>query len=1194
MKKPLLFVVSMMLATVSLFAQPQKPTVAYSSFAEAAGDSALVYLYNVEYGTFLTGSNYWGTRACAFNNGATGSGNNSALADVYVGKSKVEGYQWQLAKSGEETEEGVPCYSIANKTTKNYLTADNWDGVWVDGDAGRPYNLWYIKDLGSNTFELYYDGVAGKLGFSEVAFGAEGNTNTFFIHPDYTYTVVVDEEETQAPAFSGKECTTWAVVSAEEYERVAPLLNAYYRAIGLKATIDATKEAYPGIDLSAVEAVYGNASSTVEDIEAALKLVSVAIDAYIDNKIDNATLADPVEITGKLTNVDGTTITDWTRKFTGTGSTGSFEINTWSVEGNPGNDGTNMVVNFIQSWVGKGSIISDQKFYRNPVKVKPGAYKITANIRLYNESGAETMEGAYLFGNINRTNLVGQEGATYINYNGMLGYWKDGFETYAVVTGDSLLSFGIEIENANFNWVAAKDFHVYYLGASYESLDYVRQSTELCAPEFEDDVLATKQLLADYSTARANYVDATSADMLNAACANLSLLADSLIANVAAYQIFVDSVAIVSDYFAEHDDLMGDAVDKVMDYVVNLDEECGPSSDDALYWGFPNGSATYILSQLTLTTEEIKAETSFLNEMFATAIKEGLADGSNLTDLIANPGFEEAGGKGWSLDTSKGGTSTLTSWHGGNANNYCAEAFQQYFDVYQVIDGVPNGLYEVSVQAFYRTAANAAAYDAYVNDPEMTGDAKVHAYVYLNDFATPVRNVMEIQFEDGELAGNENMYNTSAGTWTLDGMVSASNAFSLEDPEKNFTMSAYGLVTDGKIRLGIRRLSGETNNSSWTLWDNFKLTFRAKNAEVLETVINSYVERIDALANYGEPEAKALDVAVANAEDAVASGDGDEMYDALIALAEAYNAAATSVDAYAQFEEAAKNLDNALYEYESTASKEAINAALEITYSDEYSAAFNYELSSTEVLALIERINEAIAALKIPASDGASDENPVDFTSVIENADIEAGASVAWQYTKNGGNGPALDNGLGGTKSIEFWNEKATNLQFNVWQTLSKLPAGKYELSADASNSLNGQADAGEEGRAYLYAITSGGVAASTAVAVQEAGCTEAYDNYSVIFTLAEGENVTIGFQSVGTMTARWFVADNFTLTYYGTGSAKADTEDNGQVDIADVDVNAASVEGIYTISGTQVSSLQKGINIVKYADGKVKKVLVK
>ena len=84
------------------------------------------------------------------------------------------------------------------------------------------------------------------------------------------------------------------------------------------------------------------------------------------------------------------------------------------------------------------------------------------------------------------------------------------------------------------------------------------------------------------------------------------------------------------------------------------------------------------------------------------------------------------------------------------------------------------------------------------------------------------KGAIEIKYDEN-LANN--CYATSDGFFTLDGMASASVAFSMEDEDMNFTQKVYGLVTNGKLRLGIRNTTG-TLNARWTLFDNFKLIFR--------------------------------------------------------------------------------------------------------------------------------------------------------------------------------------------------------------------------------------------------------------------------------------------------------------------------------------------------------------------------------
>ena len=83
-QKSLLVSAAMLLMGVSsAFAAKTAPTVTGLSWSEALGQN--VYLYNEGMETFLTGSNYWGTRAAAFNNGAISSGNNIQMSDVAAG-----------------------------------------------------------------------------------------------------------------------------------------------------------------------------------------------------------------------------------------------------------------------------------------------------------------------------------------------------------------------------------------------------------------------------------------------------------------------------------------------------------------------------------------------------------------------------------------------------------------------------------------------------------------------------------------------------------------------------------------------------------------------------------------------------------------------------------------------------------------------------------------------------------------------------------------------------------------------------------------------------------------------------------------------------------------------------------------------------------------------------------------------------
>lgn len=82
-----------------------------------------------------------------------------------------------------------------------------------------------------------------------------------------------------------------------------------------------------------------------------------------------------------------------------------------------------------------------------------------------------------------------------------------------------------------------------------------------------------------------------------------------------------------------------------------------------------------------------------------------------------------------------------------------------------------------------------------------------------------------------------------------------------------------------------------------------------------------------------------------------------------------------------------------------------------------------------------------------------------------------------------------------------------------------------------------------------------------------------------------EGGNITLGLKKDQTISDDWIIFDNFKLFYLGTAVPTA---------IDSVATDHAQAVKIYTVDGRQVNEMQRGINIIKMSDGKVRKVLVK
>ena len=96
----------------------------------------------------------------------------------------------------------------------------------------------------------------------------------------------------------------------------------------------------------------------------------------------------------------------------------------------------------------------------------------------------------------------------------------------------------------------------------------------------------------------------------------------------------------------------------------------------------------------------------------------------------------------------------------------------------------------------------------------------------------------------------------------------------------------------------------------------------------------------------------------------------------------------------------------------------------------------------------------------------------------------------------------------------------------------------------------------------------------------------EAYNNsVQITVTSAEGNTVELGFRKTAAISQDWVIFDDVQLFYLG-GANLPDAIQNATA--------SDKVSEIYSANGTRVNALQKGVNIVKTANGEVKKVVIK
>ena len=179
-----------------------------------------------------------------------------------------------------------------------------------------------------------------------------------------------------------------------------------------------------------------------------------------------------------------------------------------------------------------------------------------------------------------------------------------------------------------------------------------------------------------------------------------------------------------------------------------------------------------------------------------------LASPINATFLITNSWFAKGNGlktdnsgivpKGWSGDI-------VTDYWGINSGgldcNFCIEQYHKTFDNYQSFTGVPNGIYTLSVQGFYRP-------DGTVNDPPV---------LYANSDTEPLK-----------LLTSENPPTTPNGIGT------AAEAFN----GGYYKVDVTTKVTNNTLRVGVK---SATSNICWVAFDNFSLVYKGPDVSPLST-----------------------------------------------------------------------------------------------------------------------------------------------------------------------------------------------------------------------------------------------------------------------------------------------------------------------------------------------------------------------
>ena len=388
----------------------------------------------------------------------------------------------------------------------------------------------------------------------------------------------------------------------------------------------------------------------------------------------------------------------------------------------------------------------------------------------------------------------------------------------------------------------------------------------------------------------------------------------------------------------------------------------------------------------------------------------------------------------------------------------------------------------------------------------------------------------------------------------------------------------------GDLTIGVRCSA----TGLWILWDNFTLKYLGSDAlfSLLEEIADKGDE-MTALTENGQLTDKANELVADLQAKVEAADDITSSEEALALISELKDAIDYIKAGQALFTEITPLVDDYAAKYQELGlSDPAFEALLET---------LGAKTSEYETFADNDEIAQGIVDLKKgwTAAIVAGAEVGDALEGIILNPDFETGNINNWTDTFNQGNHGFQNNNTysdaEGNVVISNFAESWNNTNFlpdgSISQNIGILPEGWYQLEMDGyavNQSQAGGAPADGVHGVDLFAKTGESTAKQSIGIGGENGVSQHWTlgfhsdgvSETIIGVMAEGAN------------CNWTAFDNFKLIYYGDQVPDA-------VEAVATETTAAP-KAIFTLDGRQTSTLRRGINIVRKADGTVQKVLVK
>jgi len=265
----------------------------------------------------------------------------------------------------------------------------------------------------------------------------------------------------------------------------------------------------------------------------------------------------------------------------------------------------------------------------------------------------------------------------------------------------------------------------------------------------------------------------------------------------------------------------------------NSDNEAAKSEAQALNGQIADGIANHTIegAEVEGLQKQIALMLTKLNmpEDMANATD---GDPKECTKVIKSASFEND-----DINSESYGSNSSAGWtNPGNLGNddtqksvLAMEFWQNAFDMYQTIEGLPKGTYMVTVEAWIRNGGNDENYTAWVEDPTSS-----MAYLYAVDgdstvYSEPIANVMKGLLNDNPgIDGTEEVVLGENTYWMPNSLVGGRSYMDVAEAGAYTNSVICKVGDDGKLTVGIKK--AEYKGNSWVVLDNFKLYYFGENS----------------------------------------------------------------------------------------------------------------------------------------------------------------------------------------------------------------------------------------------------------------------------------------------------------------------------------------------------------------------------